>query len=130
MGIGLCFGRSDLKEGGPPKEVGEIPYSTPYERTQDLAAEMFDRFEQFWGTAECRSIQVKVLGRTMDAADPDVKKMMESGEYFDMLSKVCCNVSASAARIAAEIILLEIEREKNWYRFDQRCDFDYKPTEK
>jgi len=130
LAIGLYCGRNDLQEAGPPKEVGKISYSNPYTKCHDLAAEMFDKFNEFWGTTTCFVIQEKLLGRKMDANDPDVKRMMESGEYFDMLSKVCCNVSASAAKMAAEIILRDIEKEKNWYRFDQKPDFNYVPPKK
>jgi C_GCAxxG_C_C family probable redox protein len=127
LAIGLYCGRNDLLEAGPPKEVGKNSYINPYTKCHDLAAEMFDRFNEIWGTTTCRVIQERLLGRTMDASDPDVKRMIESGEYFDMLSKVCCNVSASAAKMAAEIILRDMEQERNWYRFDQRHDLNYKP---
>jgi C_GCAxxG_C_C family probable redox protein len=130
MAIGLYCGRNDLQEAGPPKEVVESLYVNPYTKSHDLAAEMFDRFNEFWGTTTCNVIQEKLLGRKMDANDPEVKKMMKSGEYFDMLSKVCCNVSASAAKMAAEIILRDMEQERDWYRFDQRSDLNYKPPEK
>jgi C_GCAxxG_C_C family probable redox protein len=126
MAIGLCFGRNDLKEAGQPKEFGESPYS----KTQDLAGELYDRFKDFWGTTRCFDIQEKLVGKKLDAKDPDVQKMVASGEYFDVLSKACCNVSASAAKMAAEIILREIEKEKHWYRFDQRGDLNYRPPQK
>jgi hypothetical protein len=29
--------------------------------------------------------------------------------------------------MAAEIILRDMEEERNWYRFDQRPDLNYKP---
>ena len=130
LAIGLYSGRNDLKEAGPPKEVGKNSYLNPYTKCHDLAAEMFDRFNGFWGSTTCYVIQEKLLGRKMDASDPDVKRMMESGEYFDMLSKACCNVSASAAKMAAEIILRDIEEERNWYRFNQRGNLNYIPPGK
>lgn len=127
LAIGLYCGRNDLLEAGPPKEIRKNSYVNPYIKCHDLAAEMFDRFNEFWGTTTCHVIQERLLGRTMDVSDPEVKRMMESGEYFDMLSKACCNVSASAAKMAAEIILRDMEQERNWYRFDQRADLGYKP---
>ena len=128
LAIGLYCGRNDLLEAGPPKEIAmKDSYPNPYTRAHDLAAELFDKFNEFWNSTTCYVIQEKLLGRTMDVRDPEVKRMMESGEYFDMLSKVCCNVSASAARMAAEIILREMEKERNWYRFDQRGDLNYEP---
>lgn len=126
MAIGLYGGRNDFREAGQPKEFGESPYS----KTMDLASEMFDKFMAFWGTIKCFDIQERLLGKRLDSGDPDVQKMVKSGEYFDMLSKVCCNVSASAAKMAAEIILQDIEKERNWYRFDQRGDLNYKPPSK
>lgn len=130
LAIGLYCGRNDLQEAGPPKEVIGSPYVNPYTKSHDLAAEMFDRFNEFWGTTTCNVIQEKLLGRKMDVRDPEVEKLMKSGEYFDMLSKVCCNVSASAAKMAAEIILRDMEQERNWYRFEQRGDLNYKPPKK
>ena len=66
----------------------------------------------------------------MDVTDPEVQKLVKSGEYFDILSKVCCHVSALAAKMAAEIILEDIEEERTWYRFDQEPDFNYQPPKK
>jgi C_GCAxxG_C_C family probable redox protein len=130
MGVGLYCGRNDLREAGPPKELrGEGPLN-PYDKSHTLAAELIDRFKEFWGTTVCYEIQEKLLGRTMNVRDPEVQELMKTGEYFDMLSKVCCNVSASAARMAAEIILEDLEEERNWYRFDQSPDLDYKPPER
>jgi C_GCAxxG_C_C family probable redox protein len=126
LAIGLYGGRNDIREAGAPKETGESPFS----KTVDLAAEMFDRFKEFWGTIKCFDIQEMLVGKKLDVRDPDVQKMVKSGEYFDILSKQCCNVSASAAKIAAELILREIEKEKGWYRFDQRGDLNYKPPKK
>lgn len=131
MAIGLYCGRNDFLEAGPPKEViRDASFKNPYTECHDLAAELFDKFNEFWGTTTCSVIQENLLGRKMDTGDPEVKRMMESGEYFDMLSKVCCNVSASAAKMAAEIILRESKREKDWYRFDQRADMKYKPPKR
>jgi C_GCAxxG_C_C family probable redox protein len=130
LGIGLYCGRNDLREAGPPKELrGEGPLN-PYDKSHTLAAELIDRFKEFWGTTVCYEIQEKLLGRTMNVREPEVQELMKTGEYFDMLSKVCCNVSGSAAKMAAEIILREIEEEKSWYRFDQEPDLDYKPPQK
>jgi C_GCAxxG_C_C family probable redox protein len=126
MAIGLYHGRNDFREAGQPKEFGESPYS----RTQDLGAEMYDTFKEFWGTTKCFDIQERLAGRKMDVTDPEVQKLVESGEYFDILSKVCCNVSAATAKMAAEIILEDIEKERNWYRFDQEPDLNYQPPKK
>jgi hypothetical protein len=126
MAIGLYHGRNDLREAGQPKEFGKSPYS----KTQDLAGEMYDRFKEFWGTAKCFEIQERLVGRKMDVTDPEVQKLVKSGEYFDILSKVCCNVSALAAKMAAEIILEDIEEERTWYRFDQEPDLNYQPPKK
>jgi C_GCAxxG_C_C family probable redox protein len=126
LAIGLCGGRNDFREAGQPREFGESPYS----KTQDLAGEMFDKFKEFWGTTKCFDIQEKLVGKRLDVKDLEVKKMVESGEYFDVLSKKCCNVSALAAKIAAEIILREMDKEKEFYRFSQRPDFNYKPPKK
>lgn len=123
MAIGLYSGRCDLREAGEPKEAGESQST----KTAALAGEMFDRFKEFWGTIKCFDIQDMLLGKHLDPSDPDVKKLMDTGEFFDNLSKVCSNVSATAAKMAAEIILRDIQEERNWYRFDQRGDLNYKP---
>ena len=123
MAIGLFGGRNDLREADPPLEPGESPFS----KTVDLGAEMLDKFREFWGTTKCFEIQEKLVGKKLDVRDPEVQKMVNSGEYFDVLSKKRCNMSASAAKMAAELILREIEKERNWYRFDQRGDLKYKP---
>lgn len=123
MVIGLCFGRNDLREAGQPKEFGVSPYSY----THDLAGEMFDKFKEAWGTIRCFDIQEKLVGRRMDTSDPEVQEMVKTGEYFNILSKKCCHVSSMAAKMAAEIILREIEKENEWYRFEQRSCLDFLP---
>lgn len=126
MAIGLYSGRNDFREAGEPKEAGESQST----KTGQLAGEMFDTFKEFWGTIKCFDIQDMLLGKHLDPKDPEVKKLMESGEFFDMLSKVCCNVSASTAKMAGEIILRDIEQERNWYRFDQKGNLNYRPPKK
>jgi C_GCAxxG_C_C family probable redox protein len=126
MVIGLFIGRSDVRDAGQPQEFGESPYS----KSQDLAGELFDKFKEFWGTTKCFDIQEMLVGKRLDVTKPDVQKMVESGEYFDVLSKVCCNVAASASKMAAEILLREIRKEQAWYRFDQKPDYDYKAPKK
>jgi C_GCAxxG_C_C family probable redox protein len=126
LAIGLYSGRNNLLEAGQPKEDGESPYS----KTMDLASEMFETFKGFWGSTKCFEIQEKHVGRRMDVKDPEVKKMVDTGEYFDVLSKKCADVSGLAAKMAAEIILRDIEKEKSWYRFDIRGDINLKPPKK
>jgi C_GCAxxG_C_C family probable redox protein len=53
LAIGLYCGRNDLLEAGPPKEVGKNLYVNFYTKCHDLAAEMFDRFDELWGTTIC-----------------------------------------------------------------------------
>jgi len=126
MVIGIYIGRNDLREAGQPKEFGESPYS----KAQDLAGELYEKFKEFWGTTKCFDIQEKLLGKRLDVTQPDVQKMVQSGEYFNVLSKVCCHVAASTAKMAAEILLREIRKEQQWYRFDQKPDFNYQPGKK
>lgn len=121
MVIGLYIGRNDFREAGQPKEFGESPYS----KSQDLAGELYDKFKEFWGTTKCFDIQEMLTGKRLDVTRADVQKMVESGEYFDVLSKVCCNVAAATSKMAAEILLREIRKEQEWYRFDQKPDYDY-----
>jgi len=123
MVIGLYIGRNDFRESGQPKEFGSSPYSA----SQDLAGELYEKFKGFWGTTKCFEIQEKLVGKRLDVTQPDVQKMVESGEYFDILSKVCCNVAASTAKMAAEILLREIRKEQQWYRFDQKPNYNYRP---
>jgi C_GCAxxG_C_C family probable redox protein len=126
MVIGLYIGRNDFRDSGQPKEFGPSPYSA----SQDLAGELYEKFKQFWGTTKCFDVQEKLVGKRLDVTKPDVQKMVESGEYFDVLSKVCCNVAASTAKMAAEILLREIRKEQQWYRFDQKPDYNYRPPKK
>jgi C_GCAxxG_C_C family probable redox protein len=126
MVIGLYIGRNDLRESGQPKEFGPSPYST----SLDLSGELYDKFKGFWGTTKCFEIQEQLVGRRLDVTQPDVQKMVESGEYSNILSKVCCNVAASTAKMAAEILLREIRKEQQWYRYDQKPEYNYRPPKK
>lgn len=123
LAVGGWIGRNDLREAGEPNEKGESPYS----KAQDLAGELYDEFKAFWGTTRCSDIQCILVGKPFDITDPEIKKMIDSGEYFDKLSKQCCHVAASTAKMAARILLREIRKEQNHYRFDQRPDYDYAP---
>ncbi len=121
LAVGAWIGRNDLREAGEPNEKGNSPYS----RAQDLAGELYDEFKAFWGTTRCFDIQARLVGKPFDITDPEIKKMIDSGEYFDTLSKQCCHVAASTAKMAARILLREIRKEHAYYRFDQRPDYDY-----
>ena len=64
LAIGLYCGRNDLLEAGPPKEIAmKDSYLNPYTRAHNLAAELFDKFNEFWGSTTCYVIQEKLLDR-------------------------------------------------------------------
>lgn len=119
MVIGIEFGRSSLEEAGAPREGGQGRPSN-LGRTRELCQELWDKFSaEYGGLWSCFDIQERVYGRRYDPRDPEMRVLRETGEFFDILSKQACNITATGARLAAEIILRErqIQSELGRHRF-------------
>ncbi len=89
MAIGLVYGAKYLSEW---KE---------YVKTMDLAGKVFDKFKEKFGTTKCFEIQEKLLGRHYNFWDPKDSEAWYKEGGLD----ACPGVCATAARIAAEVIL-------------------------
>ena len=89
MAIGLAIGSERLEDFDAYKKVMENSYT------------LYNRFKEKYNTTRCFQIQEKVLGRYYDF------KIKEDGEawYKDGGLDKCPMVCATAARLAAEIIL-------------------------
>lgn len=119
MAISMEFGRAVLEEAGAPREGGGGMPSN-LSRTSQLCRDLWDRFvAEYGGRWSCFDIQELVLGRRVDSASPEIQALKASGEFYDMLSKKACDITATGARLAAEIILRErkVDSELGKYRF-------------
>lgn len=94
MAIGLAFGRDRL----------EVTSDSPaYQKAQQLAGEMGDRFREKYGSVRCLDVQTSIFGRSFNFNDPaDVEAFGEAGGY-----EKCPEVARTTARMAAKIILRE-----------------------
>lgn len=72
-----------------------------YAQTMSIARELFQKFEATYGTVNCTQIQTKLLGRKYDFS----LEQDRDAWYADGGLDVCPRVCATAARLAAEIIL-------------------------
>jgi C_GCAxxG_C_C family probable redox protein len=89
MVLGLAFGR---REPADEKAV---------QVTMSVSRKLCRRFEEVYGSCNCRDIQQKIFGRTFDVmkqADLDAFNEADQGQK-------CRKVAGKAARIAAELIL-------------------------
>lgn len=119
MAIGMEFGRTALEEAGAPREGGGGKPSN-LSRTSELCRELWDRFvAEYGGLWSCFDIQERVHGRRLDPAAPEMQPLKATGEFYDILSKKACDITAVGAKLAAEIILRErkINNELGKYRF-------------
>lgn len=73
-------------------------------KSYDLARKLYERFLQEYGTASCRGIQERIMGRPYDLWDP---KEMEAFEAAGGHDRVSPEVVGKAARWVAEMILEE-----------------------
>jgi len=89
MAIGLVYGTKYLSEWDG------------YVKTMELAGRVFDRFKEKYHTTKCFEIQEKLLGRHYNFWDPKDSEAW----YKDGGLDVCPGVCATAARIAAEVIM-------------------------
>lgn len=91
MAIGLFYGTEYLYDWNG------------YVKTMELAGKVFDKFKERFGTTKCFEIQEKLLGRHYNFWNPKDSEAW----YKDGGLDACPGVCATAARIAAEIILEE-----------------------
>ena len=119
MAISMEFGREALEEAGAPQRGGHGAPSN-VSRTSQLCRELWDRFTvQYGGRWSCFDIQELVHGRRLDSTAPEMQPLKATGEFYDILSKKACDITAVGARLAAEIILRErkIDHELGKHRF-------------
>ena len=73
-----------------------------------MVKKLHDRFVEQYGSCRCYDIQEHLMGRTFNLYDPsELEKAMEAKMYAH-----CSKVVGTAARLAAEIILYERNRQK------------------
>jgi C_GCAxxG_C_C family probable redox protein len=73
-----------------------------------LAKKLHDQFVEKYGACRCYDLQESLMGRTFNLLD---KTDFEDAIKFDMV-KHCAKVVGIAAKLATEIILEELEKEK------------------
>ena len=99
MVIGYLFGREKKDFSDMMKPM------TSYILTKRL----HDRFVEKYGTCRCYDVQKSLMGRTFNLYDPsELKKATEYG-----MMDHCSKVVGSSARLAAEIIIDEMDRQKD-----------------
>jgi C_GCAxxG_C_C family probable redox protein len=110
MAIGIEFGRGSLEEAGAPREGGQGRPSN-LSRTSELCRELWAKFTgEYGGRWSCFDIQEHVYGRRYEHTAPEMQPLKATGEFYDILSKHACKLTATGARLAAEIILTERKR--------------------
>ena len=99
MVIGYLFGRKKKDFSDMMKPM------TSYILTKRL----HDRFVEKYGTCRCYDIQKSLMGRTFNLYDPsELKKATEYG-----MIDHCSKVVGTSARLATEIIIDEMDRQKD-----------------
>lgn len=92
MAIGLAFGREKL----------EVTTDSPaYQKAQEFAGELCDRFIKEFGSIVCRDIQKSIFGRSFDLRKPEEREAFLKAGGYDK----CPEVAKRAASMAAEIII-------------------------
>lgn len=107
--LGLEFGRADFLEPGGPREAGPSNFT----RTRELGSELYQRFEDAFGTVICQEIQERHFGwriYPIDHSDPYQEQLFQSGETYDILSTYASKVVEKAAEITTRIVLRERKR--------------------
>lgn len=89
MALGLIFGRTDPKDGAA------------VQTTMGAARKFCRRFEQEFGSCNCRDIQQKIFGRTFNFTIPEESEAWSAADGGNK----CRMPAGKAARIASEIIL-------------------------
>lgn len=97
MALGIVFGREKLES---------TVESADYVKTLELAAKLYKRFKQHFGSTKCRDIQTSLFGRSFDLKKPkDREEFIKAGGY-----EKCPEVAMVGAQLAAEIILEEKQK--------------------
>ena len=99
MVIGYLFGRKKKDFSDMMKPM------TSYILTKRL----HDRFVEKYGTCRCYDIQKSLMGRTFNLYDPSELKQATEYGMIDHCSKVV----GTSARLATEIIIDEMDRQKD-----------------
>jgi C_GCAxxG_C_C family probable redox protein len=99
MVIGYLFGRKKKDFSDMMKPM------TSYMLTKRL----HDRFVEKYGTCRCYDIQKSLMGRTFNLYDPSELKQATEYGMIDHCSKVV----GTSARLATEIIIDEMDRQKD-----------------
>jgi len=98
MVIGYLFGR----------EKKDFPDMLKPMKSYILAKKLHGRFCEKYGSCRCYDIQKHLMGRTFNLYDP---KELKDATDLGMMDH-CSKVVGTTARLAAEIILDEMERKK------------------
>jgi C_GCAxxG_C_C family probable redox protein len=77
-------------------------------RSYMMVKKLHDRFIEQYGSCRCYDIQKRLMGRTFNLYDPSELGKAAEAKMFAHCSKI----AGTAARLAAEIILDERERQK------------------
>jgi C_GCAxxG_C_C family probable redox protein len=68
-----------------------------------LADKLQSKFEEEFGTSECKGIQTKIMGRSFDLRIPDEKvAFLEAGGHDDKCPSVCAKAAACVIKILHE----------------------------
>jgi len=74
-----------------------------------MAKRLHDRFVERYGSCRCYDIQNRLMGRTFNLYDPaELEKAIEA-----KMPAHCSKVVGTAARLATELILEEMDRQKD-----------------
>ena len=99
MAIGYLFGREKKDFSDMLKPM----------RSYMMVKKLHDRFVEQYESCRCYDIQKRLMGRTFNLYDPsELEKAME----YEMFAH-CSKVAGTAARLATELILEEMERQKD-----------------
>lgn len=92
MAISLAFGREELEDGTT---------SPGYAKAMDLSMDLCRRFQEAFGTTQCREIHKALFGRSFNFWDPEERKeFVKAGGY-----EKCPEVARKAAELTAQVIL-------------------------
>ncbi|MCX6004465.1 MAG: C-GCAxxG-C-C family protein [Chloroflexi bacterium] len=89
MALGLAFGREK------PEDFAAV------QRTTSAARKLCKRFEEEFGSCNCRDVQHHIFGRSYNLTDPNDQKEFVKADAI----KKCRAPAGKAARIAGEMIL-------------------------
>ena len=97
LAMGIIWGRENLADG-PEATIPAIPPTRKFLRA----------FEKEFGSFKCWDIQQARMGRSFNLADPEDYQAFQDAGGYDVASEVV----SKAARMAGEIILDKLNKEK------------------